>query len=77
MKKEKLDERVSLWRNDKIPYGTYYAYQNLSEIFPGADIQVTKRSPDRFKGLNFGERVGSVIDDGKSVHETGPSRATR
>ena len=67
--KKKLNERVSLWRNDKIPYGTYYAYQNLSSIFPDADIEVSKKSPDRFKGLNFGETVGSVVDtEGKSVH---------
>lgn len=52
---KKLDERVSLWRNDKIPYGTFYAYKNLSHIFPLATIETTKKSPDIYKGLSLGE----------------------
>lgn len=67
--RKKLNERVSLWRNDKIPYGTFYAYENLSRIFPDANIEISKKSPDRFKGLNFGENAGSFVQtDEKSVH---------
>jgi hypothetical protein len=25
-----LNERVTIWRKDKIPYGTFYAYEQLS-----------------------------------------------
>ena len=67
--KKKLNERVSLWRNDKIPYGTFYAYQNLSRIFPDASIETTKKSPDRLKGLNLGEAAETYVgDDEKSIH---------
>jgi hypothetical protein len=41
-KQKKLNKRVSLWRNDKIPYGTYYAYENLKYIFPEADVIIDK-----------------------------------
>ena len=68
-KTKRLNERVSLWRNDKIPYGTFYSYQNLSRIFPNAEIQVSKRSPDRFKNLKFGETLENFDEpQGKSAH---------
>jgi hypothetical protein len=41
-KQKKLNKRVSLWRNDKIPYGTYYAYENLKYIFPDAEVIIDK-----------------------------------
>ena len=66
---KKLNERVSLWRNDKIPYGTFYAYENLSRLFPEASIELNKKSPDRYKGLNFGEAAENYLQaDGKSAH---------
>ena len=66
---KKLNERLTLWRNDKIPYGTFYAYENLSSVFPDASIVVNKRSPDRFRGLNFGESADALIpSEGSSVH---------
>ncbi|MBK9568669.1 MAG: hypothetical protein IPO53_01210 [Chitinophagaceae bacterium] len=33
-KNRKLDERITLRRQDKIPYGTYVAFRNLSYLFP-------------------------------------------
>ena len=66
---KKLNERLTLWRNDKIPYGTFYAYENLSSVFPDASIVVNKRSPDRFRGLNLGESADALIpSEGSSVH---------
>lgn len=47
-----MNKRVTLWRTDKIPYGTYYAYENLRHIFPYANVVVNKRSPDRYKPYN-------------------------
>jgi hypothetical protein len=41
----KLNRRVTLWRKDKIPYGTFVAYESLSYLFPGADITINKESP--------------------------------
>ena len=43
--KKKLDERVTLWRKDKIPYGTYVAYENMQHLFPNAEITTNNASP--------------------------------
>jgi hypothetical protein len=48
--KKKLNERQTLWRKDKIPYGTRYAFENLRYLFPKADI-ITDRSAPMDKGL--------------------------
>ena len=67
--KKRLNERITLWRNDKIPYGTFYAYENLSSVFPEAEIVVSKKSPDRSRGLNIGETADEVVSgEGPSVH---------
>jgi hypothetical protein len=47
--KKRLDERVSLWRMDKIPYGTRYAFENLSSVFPKADIRTGNQFPILFQ----------------------------
>jgi len=39
---------VTLWRKDKIPYGTYFAYENMKYIFPDALISINKNSPVTF-----------------------------
>ncbi|MFT3824123.1 MAG: hypothetical protein QM731_09390 [Chitinophagaceae bacterium] len=57
---KKLNRRVTLWRNDKIPYGTFYAYDNLQHIFPEATFSINKRSPlQGFSGNNgwYGENT--------------------
>jgi hypothetical protein len=53
---KRLNRRVTLWRKDKIPYGTYYAYENLKYIFPAADININKKSPSYFYSENIGDR---------------------
>ena len=45
---KKLNKRVTLWRNDKIPYGTFYAYDNLGYIFTDAIIETNDHSPVTF-----------------------------
>ena len=42
---KKLNRRVTLWRKDKIPYGTWLAYENLPYLFPDAEISINKNSP--------------------------------
>jgi hypothetical protein len=66
--RKRLNERISLWRNDKIPYGTFYAFDNLQHIFPDANIEISKRSPDKYKGLNLGESVQSYDEEKASAH---------
>jgi hypothetical protein len=53
---KKLNQRFTLWRNDKIPYGTYYSFENLDHVFPSANIEINKEAPD--KAL-----IGSYYDD--------------
>jgi len=50
---KKLNRRITLWRKDKIPYGTYTAYENLPYVFPDAEVSVNKTSP-----LNLGSSGG-------------------
>ena len=43
-----LNKYVSLWRKDKIPYGSFYAFENLSSLFPNAAIHTNAVSPKTF-----------------------------
>ena len=45
---KRLNRRITLWRKDKIPYGTYYTFENLHHIFPKAIININKKSPAEF-----------------------------
>lgn len=45
---KKMNRRITLWRKDKIPYGTYYAYENLKYLFPDASISINKTSPSNY-----------------------------
>jgi len=36
-------QRVTLWRKDKLPYGTYIAYESLTYLFPNAEISVNRK----------------------------------
>ena len=42
---ETFDDRVTIRRQDKIPYGTFVAFDNLPHVFPGAEISINKRRP--------------------------------
>jgi hypothetical protein len=46
-----MDQRVTLRKGDKIPYGTYVAYEELQYMFPDADISVTSQSPSEYSSL--------------------------
>src|SRR5450631_1285723 len=60
-KRKKLDERISLWRMDKIPYGTQYAYDNLPALFPGAAIRTSSRFPILFPGEDAKDTIRTLI----------------
>jgi hypothetical protein len=60
-----LNKRVTLWRNDKIPYGTYYAYNNLQYIFKNAEITTNNSSPITFFEEN--DSAGAYIIIGNKV----------
>lgn len=44
----KLNERVTLKRTDKIPYGTWYAFEELKHLFPEAKVEINKTSPQKY-----------------------------
>ncbi|HYC29906.1 MAG TPA: DUF4350 domain-containing protein [Chitinophagaceae bacterium] len=50
---KKINERVTLRHTDKIPYGTYVAFENLHFIFPGAEVEVNKISPSNYKSFTY------------------------
>jgi hypothetical protein len=60
-----LNKRVTLWRGDKIPYGTYYAYHNLKYIFRNAEIGSSDLSPVTFYANN--ETSSAYIIVGNTV----------
>ena len=39
------DQRITLHKRDKIPYGTFATFKNLRFIFPGANIIVNREEP--------------------------------
>lgn len=41
----RFDKRVTLNKKDKIPYGTYIAFNNLPYLFPHASITINKKAP--------------------------------
>jgi hypothetical protein len=40
-----MDKRITIWHFDKIPYGTRYAYENLTYIFPKATLYTSDKYP--------------------------------
>lgn len=52
-KKRQLDERITLKRQDKIPYGTYAAYRNLKYLFPRATIYTRRQEPGYWDSLSI------------------------
>lgn len=66
---KRLNERVTLWRNDKIPYGTWYARENLQRIFPEASIINHKTSPDPYQKASIRDAFGQYDDNiGKTCY---------
>ena len=76
----KMNKRVTLWRNDKIPYGAWYAYNQVESIFPKAEVVINKRSPDRYRIFSTrsakteeddtkyeGKPIYHIVADGKTT----------
>ncbi|MCG2615690.1 DUF4350 domain-containing protein [Terrimonas sp. NA20] len=57
-----LDRRMSFRIRDKIPYGTYVAYQSLQRLFPEATISTDKNRPGEWQTLTpYQKRQALVI----------------
>lgn len=48
----RFDQRISLNKKDKIPYGTYVAFQQLKSLFPQARVEVNKQAPGEYGAMN-------------------------
>lgn len=60
-KNKKADQRITLGRQDKIPYGAYTAFKNLGYIFPGANILINKHAPGSWDSLSSKESGQALI----------------
>ncbi len=68
---KELNEKITLRRQDKIPYGTYAAYRNLHHIFPGAEILVNKNEPGYWDSLsNYDANQALIIICGSFSPDT-------
>ncbi|MBL7743265.1 MAG: hypothetical protein JNN00_07270 [Chitinophagaceae bacterium] len=56
-----LDERMSFRKKDKIPYGTYVAFESLNSLFPTSSISVNSSSPGNWDSLSFYENNQALI----------------
>ncbi len=61
-KNKVLDERFTLRRSDKIPYGSWVAYNVLPDMFPQASILTNRREPGYWDSLsNYEEKQVLII----------------
>jgi hypothetical protein len=60
-KNRRIDERVTLRRQDKIPYGTYVAYKGLAHLFPRARVLVNRDEPGYWDSLSSDESNQALI----------------
>ncbi|MBK8139795.1 MAG: hypothetical protein IPK57_01410 [Chitinophagaceae bacterium] len=52
-KNRRLDERITLRKQDKIPYATYVAYNNLESLFPKATIRTSRLEPGYWDSVSM------------------------
>jgi len=60
-KEKQLDERITLRKKDKIPYGTYVAYTSLEHIFPKASVYTNSKEPGLWDSLSYNESGQALI----------------
>lgn len=56
-----LDERMSFRKKDKIPYGTYVAFESLKHLFNKASVSVNSNSPGNWDSLSLYESGQALI----------------
>ncbi|MEP7371790.1 MAG: DUF4350 domain-containing protein [Chitinophagaceae bacterium] len=61
-----FDDRMTFRAKDKIPYGTFIAFENLDKLFPGAAIVESKKEPgywDSISNYDAGQALIIVSPD--------------
>lgn len=64
--KRKINETITLKKQDKIPYGTYVAFNNLQYLFPDASIYTSREEPgfwDSLSNYDAGQAYIAIADD--------------
>lgn len=57
----RFDSRVTMQKRDKIPYGTFVAYESLKELFPKATITASRSEPGYWDSLSNYEADQALI----------------
>lgn len=60
-KQKVFDERITLRKKDKIPYGTYVAFKNLKYIFPNASVYTNKYLPGYWDSISINDSKQAFI----------------
>ncbi|HEX2629835.1 MAG TPA: DUF4350 domain-containing protein [Chitinophagaceae bacterium] len=60
-KNRQIDQRISLRRTDKIPYGGYVAYQSLQHLFPNTAISAAKSTPGYWDSISRDHNDDALI----------------
>jgi hypothetical protein len=66
-RKKRINTRITLWRKDKIPYGAFYAYENVGFLFPKASINLNGISPAR--NFSIAENVIDTLQGANKLHK--------
>lgn len=74
-KAKQFDERITLSRRDKIPYGTAVAYTNLKHLFPEAKVYVDRHEPGYWDSIsNYESRQAFIAITGSFNPDEGEMR---
>jgi hypothetical protein len=58
---KQLDRRLSFRKTDKIPYGTFIAYENLKHLFPKANISADRSRPGDWQTLTSYQKQQALL----------------
>lgn len=59
--KQQFDNRITFRKRDKIPYGTWAAFENLKHIFPRATVSINKKEPGYWDSLTTSDSSQALI----------------
>lgn len=60
-RKRRLNERVTLRKKDKIPYGTWVAFQSLPVFFPSASVYTSRLEPGYWDSVSLNNKRQAFI----------------
>lgn len=60
-KKKRLNERITLRKKDKIPYGTWVAFQSLPVFFPSASVYTSRQEPGYWDSVSANNKRQAFI----------------